>query len=124
VPALWRVITPSRANSVRCRSSIRSVISGIERRNSLVRNGPSISRHRIVPFQRPSITVKVASMGQGESSFLDAGIKPVYTDKFVSALNCGSTCSRLEIMTTTTHESLAHRFASYACVFAGLVRVS
>jgi hypothetical protein len=44
------------------------------RRNSLVRKGPSESRHRIVPFQRPSMTDNMASIGQADISFFDTGI--------------------------------------------------
>jgi hypothetical protein len=40
------------------------------RRNSFVRIGPSINRHRIVPFQRPSTTDSMASIGHGDISFL------------------------------------------------------
>jgi hypothetical protein len=54
-------------------SSIRSVISGMLRRSSLVRMGPFDSRQRMVPFQRPSITDNMASIGHGESSFFETG---------------------------------------------------
>jgi len=63
VPASWRSITPAATNSCRCRISIRSVISGMLRRSSAVRIGPSASRHKMVPFQRPSITDSAASIG-------------------------------------------------------------
>ena len=49
------------------------------RRNSLVRIGPAQRRHKIVAFQRPSITESAASTGQGEISFLDTGKKPPLT---------------------------------------------
>src|SRR5579863_8528329 len=64
---------PSRTSSCRWRISMRSVISGMLRRNSLVRIGRSDRRHRIVPFQRPSITASMASIGQGEHSFFETG---------------------------------------------------
>jgi len=32
-------------------------------------HGPLVSRHRMVPFQRPSTTDSIASMGHGEISF-------------------------------------------------------
>jgi hypothetical protein len=41
--------------------------------SSLVRIGPSHSRHRIVPFHRPSITDNIASIGHGEISFFETG---------------------------------------------------
>jgi hypothetical protein len=82
---------PSRTRSWRCRINIRSVISGMLRLNSLVRSGPSISRQRIVPFQRPSITESVASIGHGETSFFETGIAFSTDDKFVSTLTSVST---------------------------------
>jgi hypothetical protein len=48
--------------------------SGMLRRNSLVRKGPSESLQRIVPFQRPSTTDSMASIGQADISFFDTGI--------------------------------------------------
>ncbi|ORV52776.1 hypothetical protein AWC05_25315 [Mycobacterium florentinum] len=62
--ASWRSMIPASTSSCRCRISIRSVMPGMLRRNSAVRIGPSDSRHRIVPFQRPSITDSAASIGQ------------------------------------------------------------
>jgi hypothetical protein len=44
------------------------------RRNSLVRIGPVSSLYKIVPFQRPSMTDNMESIGQGEISFLETGI--------------------------------------------------
>lgn len=52
---------------------MRSVMPGMLRRSSLVRMGRSERRHRMVPFQRPSMTDSMASMGQGEISFFDTG---------------------------------------------------
>jgi hypothetical protein len=45
------------------------------RRSSLVRIGLSNSRHRIVPFQRPSTTDSMASIGHGDISFFETGIR-------------------------------------------------
>ncbi|WP_236735344.1 hypothetical protein [Mycolicibacterium peregrinum] len=56
--------------------SIRSVMSGMLRRSSAVRIGPSDNRHRIVPFQRPSITDNVASIGHSPTSFLETAMVP------------------------------------------------
>src|SRR6266403_5132709 len=67
---------PSRTRSWRCRISILSLIPGMLRCNSLVRRGPSESRHRIVPFHRPSTTDNMASIGQSDISFFDTGISP------------------------------------------------
>jgi len=54
-------------------------------RSSLVRIGPSESRHKIVPFQRPSITDSIASIGHAEISFFETAIAQTsFTDKFVS----------------------------------------
>ena len=53
---------------------MRSVMSGMLRRNSAVRIGPSSSRHMMVPFQRPSITVSAASIGQSLTPFFDTAI--------------------------------------------------
>ena len=50
------------------------VISGMLRLNSLVRIGPLSSLHKIVPFQRPSMTDSIESIGQAETSFLETGI--------------------------------------------------
>jgi hypothetical protein len=55
------------------------------RRNSLVRKGPSESRHRIVPFHRPSITDNMASIGQADNSFFDTGIFLPCTLTYLSA---------------------------------------
>jgi hypothetical protein len=88
----WRSNIPSCTNSCRCRISIRSVISGMLRRSSLVRMGPSSSLHRIVPFQRPSITDSIASIGQGEISFFETGMVVSWlhfcTDNFVTTTFC------------------------------------
>ena len=65
---------PSSTISCRWRISIRSVISGMLRLNSLVRIGPLSSLHKIVPFQRPSMTDNIESIGQAETSFLETGI--------------------------------------------------
>ena len=54
--------------------SIRSVMPGMLRRSSAVRIGPSHSRQRMVPFQRPSITDSAASIGQSLTSFFDTAI--------------------------------------------------
>jgi len=51
--------------------SMRSVMPGMLRRSSAVRIGPSVSRHRMVPFQRPSTTDKAASIGHSPTSFFD-----------------------------------------------------
>ena len=69
---------------------MRSVISGMLRRNSLVRIGPSDKRQRMVPFHRPSMTDNIASIGHSETSFFETGIVcapmgEVGTDTFVSA---------------------------------------
>ena len=53
---------------------MRSVISGMLRRNSLVRIGRSQRRQRMVPFHRPSMTDNVASIGHSEISFFETGI--------------------------------------------------
>jgi len=55
--------------------SMRSVMSGMLRRNSAVRIGPSISRQRMVPFQRPSMTVSAVSIGHSLISFFDTAIE-------------------------------------------------
>src|SRR5580704_7560297 len=65
---------PFCTSSCRCRISILSVIPGMLRRSSLVRMGPSDSLHRIVPFQRPSITESMASMGHWGISFFETAI--------------------------------------------------
>ena len=90
----WRrTKIPSRTSSCRCRISIRSVIPGMLRLNSLVRIGPSVNRHRMVPFQRPSITDSIASIGHSEISFFETGIgdppadASTNTDNFVSTTN-------------------------------------
>src|SRR5947209_17545855 len=78
---------PSATIWCRWRISIRSVISGMLRLSSLVRMGPSSSRHKIVPFHRPSTTDSMESIGQGETSFLDTGTHFHYrhhTDELVS----------------------------------------
>src|SRR6266702_3442914 len=54
--------------------SMRSVMPGMLRRSSLVRMGPSERRHRMVPFQRPSTTESMASMGHSETSFFETGM--------------------------------------------------
>jgi hypothetical protein len=48
--------------------------------------GPLDSRHRIVPFHRPSITDSMASMGHGDTSFFETGTCSS-TDNFVSTNN-------------------------------------
>jgi hypothetical protein len=53
---------------------MRSVMSGMLRRSSAVRIGPSRSRHRIVPFQRPSMTVSVVSIGHSLTPFFETAI--------------------------------------------------
>src|SRR5277367_253804 len=60
---------------------------GMQRLSSLVRLGPSSRRHRIVPFQRPSMTRIIASTGHSPSSFFETGIGCSYTDKDDSILN-------------------------------------
>src|ERR1700722_5247655 len=70
---------PSSTISCRWRISIRSVISGMLRLNSLVRIGPLSSLHKIVPFQRPSMTDSIESIGQGETSFLETGIRRLFS---------------------------------------------
>src|SRR4029078_3685114 len=83
---------PSSTISYKWRISMRSVISGMLRLNSLVRIGPLSSLHKIVPFQRPSITDSIESIGQGEISFFETGICLAhcltYTDNFVSTSTC------------------------------------
>src|SRR5215470_2875482 len=85
---------PSSTISCRWRISIRSVISGMFRLNSLVRIGPLSSLHKIVPFQRPSMTDNIESIGQAEISFLETGICLTFshqTDKLVSTTSCVTT---------------------------------
>jgi hypothetical protein len=50
------------------------------RRSSLVRSGPSNNRHRMVPFQRPSMTDSMASIGHGDISFFETGIQSLLAD--------------------------------------------
>src|SRR6266550_4398551 len=69
---------------------MRSVIPGIERLSSLVRLGPSCRRHRIVPFQRPSMTRIIASTGHSPTSFFETAIFFSYTDKYDSTLTSDS----------------------------------
>src|SRR6476661_169572 len=89
---------PSSTISCRWRISIRSVISGMLRLNSLVRIGPLSSLHKIVPFQRPSMTDSIESIGQGETSFFETGICLHHcltqADKFVSTTACVHTLGR------------------------------
>ena len=89
---------PSCTNSCKWRISMRSVISGMLRLNSLVRIGPLSSLHKIVPFQRPSMTDSIVSIGQGEISFFETGIWLPYslthTDNFVSTTACVYTLVR------------------------------
>ncbi len=88
----WRLTRiPSCTSSCKWRISIRSVIPGMLRRSSLVRIGPSDRRHRIVPFQRPSMIDSMASMGHAEHSFFETGMGGdldstilISGDKFVS----------------------------------------
>ncbi len=47
---------------------------GMLRLNSLVRIGPLSSLHKMVPFQRPSMTDSIESIGQGETSFFETGM--------------------------------------------------
>src|SRR5712675_1471022 len=58
----------------------------MERLSSLVRLGPSWRRHRIVPFQRPSMTRIIASTGHSPTSFFETGIFFSCTDKYDSTL--------------------------------------
>ena len=53
---------------------MRSVMPGMLRLSSAVRIGPSHSRQRMVPFQRPSITDSAASIGQSLTSFFETAI--------------------------------------------------
>src|SRR5271170_2699043 len=56
----------------------------MERLSSLVRCGPSCRRHRIVPFQRPSMTRIIASTGHSPTSFFETGIcSPILTNMTV-----------------------------------------
>src|SRR6185437_9004608 len=85
---------PSSTISCKWRISIRSVIPGMLRPNSLVRIGPPSSLHKIVPFQRPSMTDSIESIGQAETSFLETGICLHFrtrTDKLVSTSSCITT---------------------------------
>jgi len=61
--------------------SMRSVISGMLRRSSAVRIGPSNSRQRMVPFHRPSITVSVVSIGHSLISFFDTAMVSLSTTR-------------------------------------------
>src|SRR6266480_353722 len=77
---------------------MRSVIPGMERLSSLVRLGRSCRRHRIVPFQRPSMTRIIASTGHSPASFFETGISSSHTDKDDSTLHCVSTHLTLRVM--------------------------
>ena len=78
---------------------MRSVMSGMLRRNSAVRIGPSSSRHMMVPFQRPSITVSAASIGQSLTPFFDTAITASNrAAKFVSTLFSVSIATRVDGM--------------------------
>src|SRR5258705_13382632 len=77
---------------------MRSVIPGMERLSSLVRLGPSSRRHRIVPFQRPSMTRIIASTGHSPASFFETGISSSCTDKYDSTLKFVSTHHTLCVM--------------------------
>src|SRR6266404_6616738 len=77
---------------------MRSVIPGMERLSSLVRLGPSCRRHRIVPFQRPSMTRIIASTGHSPTSFFETGIFPSNTDKYDSTLTLVSIHHTLRVM--------------------------
>src|SRR6202140_4384417 len=77
---------------------MRSVIPGMERLSSLVRLGPSCRRHRIVPFQRPSMTRIIASTGHSPFSFFETGIFPSNTDKYDSTLTLVSIHHTLRVM--------------------------
>jgi hypothetical protein len=69
---------------------------GMQRLSSLVRRGDSSKRHKIVPFQRPSMTRIVASTGHSPSSFFETGICCLHTDKYDSILNFVSIHHTLE----------------------------
>src|SRR6266705_3378570 len=77
---------------------MRSVIPGMERLSSLVRLGRSCRRHRIVPFQRPSMTRIIASTGHSPTSFFETGIFPSNTDKYDSTLTLVSIHYTLRVM--------------------------
>src|SRR6266446_6556271 len=84
---LWRL-----QDGPRRTSELKRSIPGItERMSSLVRLGPSCRRHRIVPFQRPSMTRIIASTGHSPTSFFETGISFSYTDKYDSTLKYVST---------------------------------
>jgi hypothetical protein len=59
---------------------MRSVISGMLRRSSAVRIGPSNNRHRIVPFHRPSMTVSAVSIGHSLMPFFETAIGNLQAD--------------------------------------------
>jgi hypothetical protein len=85
---------------------MRSVTPGMERLSSLVRLGPSCRRHRIVPFQRPSMTRIIASTGHSPTSFFETGIFPSNTDKYDSTLTLVSihhTLRVLEVFLSNKH---------------------
>src|ERR1035438_8720997 len=77
---------------------MRSVTPGMERLSSLVRLGPSCRRHRIVPFQRPSMTRIIASTGHSPTSFFETGIFPSNTDKYDSTLTLVSIRHTLRVL--------------------------
>ena len=54
---------------------MRSVMSGMLRRSSAVRIGPSNSRHRMVPFHRPSMTTSAVSIGHSLIPFFDTAMR-------------------------------------------------
>src|SRR6266446_10945399 len=76
---------------------MRSVIPGMERLSSLVRFAPSCRRHRIVPFQRPSMTRIIASTGHSPTSFFETGIF-TFADKYGSTLTLVSIHHTLGVM--------------------------
>jgi hypothetical protein len=59
---------------------MRSVMSGMLRRSSAVRIGPSNNRHRIVPFHRASMTVSAASIGHSLMPFFDTATGDLQAD--------------------------------------------
>ena len=77
---------------------MRSVIPGMERLSSLVRFAPSCRRHRIVPFQRPSMTRIIASTGHSPTSFFETGILFTFADKYGSTLTTVSIHHTLGVM--------------------------
>src|SRR5258708_26274466 len=90
---------------------MRSVIPGMERLSSLVRLGPSCRRHRIVPFQRPSMTRIIASTGHSPTSFFETGISSSFTGKYDSTLTLVSIHHTLRVMEAfLSHKHLPRLF--------------